>query len=499
MAPFPLAGIAGIVANNAGEIDTALQASLGTIELRADLLLAARHDTAAVLACVAQAKRRGLRVLFTARHPSHGGKFDGTEHERAQLSLDALAAGADVIDAEFASEAAALLSAAQAPLILSHHDFDQMLSVQALAELTEAMQAVRPLALKVVPTAARISDAARMLNWVGDAPADGPRRIGFAMGAAGACSRILTTARGGPITYAAFGENVAPGQIPLNELRDLYGLAELNSATRVYGIVGTHSMGSFSPFLHNPSFRRQHVNAVYVPLQTDDFDDLWGCLDALHIDGISVTNPYKERLAELADSTDARTAACGAANTAVITRDGRRHVHAVNTDFDGVAIPLAMKTRVCGARVAVIGNGGAARGAVMALAEAGAQPTLFFRNVERGKPVADELEVPGATLASLDDSYDIYINATTAGMQAGDPSPVQSGVFQRSSQTAFDMIYQNATTQFLDDARSAGCQTIHGAQMLIGQGVEQFKLFTQKDVAFVEFTDNYEDIKRFRP
>lgn len=496
--PFPLAGIAGIVANNGSEIDAAVRASLSTIELRADLLLAAGHDTAAVLACVAQAKQQGLRVLFTARHPTHGGKFDGAEHERAQLSLDAVAAGADVVDAEFASEAAALLLAAKAPLILSHHDFNQMLGDRELAELTAAMQALKPLALKVVPSAARISDAARMLEWVGEAPVGGPRRIGFAMGAAGACSRILTTARGGPITYAAFGENVAPGQIALDELRDLYAVPELDSATRVYGIVGTHSMGSFSPFLHNPSFRRQHINAVYVPLQTDDFDDLWGCLDALHIDGISVTNPYKERLAELADRTDARTQACGAANTAVITRKGERHIHAANTDFDGVAVPLAMKTQIAGARVAVIGNGGAARGAVLALTEAGARPTLFFRNLERGQPVADDLGIPGATLASLDDSYDVYINATTVGMAAGDPSPVPPAVFQRSSQIAFDMIYQNATTQFLDDAANAGCQTIHGAQMLIGQGVEQFKLFTQKDMSFSEFVGNYDDIKRFR-
>jgi len=496
--PFPLAGIAGIVANNADEIDAASRRSLSTIELRADLLLTGGHDRAAVLACVAQAKRQGLRVLFTARHPSHGGKFDGTERERAQLSLEALSAGADVVDAEFASEAAQLLSAAQAPLILSHHDFDKMLSKRELAELTQAMQAVQPLALKVVPTAARISDSALMLDWVGAAPADGPRRIGFAMGTAGACSRILSTARGGPITYAAFGESVAPGQIALEELRDLYRIPDLNSATRVYGIVGTHSMGSFSPFLHNPSFHRHHVNAVYVPLQTDDFDDLWGCLDALRIDGLSVTNPYKERLAELADTTDARTTACGAANTAVITREGDRHIHAANTDFDGVGVPLAMKIQLDGTRVAVIGNGGAARGAVLALTESNAKPTLFYRNRDRGQAVADDLDIPGAPLSALDDAFDVYINATTVGMQAEDPSPVPATVFQRSSQVAFDMVYQNATTRFLDDAEAAGCKTIHGAQMLIGQGVEQFKLFTQKEMSFSEFVNNYDDIQRFR-
>ncbi len=80
------------------------------------------------------------------------------------------------------------------------------------------------------------------------------------MGAAGAASRILTIGYGAPITYAAFGEAVAPGQVPMHELIDIYRADQLNAKTRVYGIAGEHSLTSFSPFLHSPAFAARGMN-----------------------------------------------------------------------------------------------------------------------------------------------------------------------------------------------------------------------------------------------
>jgi len=233
---FPLSGIIGIVARSAAEVQAAIDAELSCIEIRADLLHDAGLDHAGVEAIVRDASDAGLQTLYTLRHPDHGGTFRGSESERAERTLAALAAGASLADLEWRSDAARIALDAGARLILSHHDFSAMPNEAELAEWTQSMEANHPAAIKVVPTASSIDDAGRMLNWVAQAR-DCPR-IGFAMGAAGACSRILCTARGAPITYAAFGPAVAPGQLSITALRDTCGADRLDAGTRTIAIVG---------------------------------------------------------------------------------------------------------------------------------------------------------------------------------------------------------------------------------------------------------------------
>ena len=118
-----------------------VDAGLHSIEVRADLLIQHGLTEAQVLDLVATASQSGLAVLFTARHPTHGGAYAGSEAERAAFSERAVAAGAVIVDAELDSEAARLLCEAGAPLLLSHHDFNGMPDAQELATLTRSMEA----------------------------------------------------------------------------------------------------------------------------------------------------------------------------------------------------------------------------------------------------------------------------------------------------------------------------------------------------------------------
>ncbi|MEM7405044.1 MAG: type I 3-dehydroquinate dehydratase [Pseudomonadota bacterium] len=496
---FPLQGVIGIVANSAEEVGEAVALNLQCIEVRADLLLSAGHSEQALLNIVRDGARAGLKVLFTLRHPTHQGTFGGSEDERIALNQRALAAGAHIVDAELGTPCADALIAAGAPVVLSHHDFSGMPDETELTELTVRMRASGAAALKLVPTAATLADGARMLRWVEERAATDAPRIGFAMGAAGASSRILTIAYGAPITYASFGASVAPGQVPIAELLEIYKAADLNAATRVYGIVGSHALTSFSPFLHNLGFHPRGTNAVYVPLQTESFEDALDILDTLRIDGVSVTTPFKEEALAAADGVDDRSTACGASNTLLVQRDGAdRRLHAFNTDFDGVLLPIQSHRPIAGLKIAIMGNGGAARGAVQALKSGGASLTLFYRNAARGQPVADEFGITGALLADIDESFDVYINATTLGTDAGDPSPVPSDVFARSDQIAFEMLYQNPNSQFVQDAEAAGVRIIRGAEMLVAQGTVQFEHFTGALPGLDEFAGHFAAGQRLR-
>ena len=238
---FPLRGVIGVVANSVSELELAAKNQLLCVEIRADLLLDRGLSKQDLMSCIAQSKTMGLACLVTLRHPSQGGKFEGSEAQRIEINQQALAAGADIIDLESGTEAAAELLRQKAPMILSYHDFNSMPTDAELAELTQQMTSQSPLAIKVVPTASSLQDAVAMLRWVSEADNNGIKRIGFAMGQSGACSRILTTACGAPVTYTSFGDAVAPGQIALDALLNTYRVMSMDQQTSVVAVTGSET------------------------------------------------------------------------------------------------------------------------------------------------------------------------------------------------------------------------------------------------------------------
>ena len=125
------------------------------------------------------------------------------------------------------SDAAAAMIKKKVPLVVSHHDFDGMTGEEELNKLTAEMESCDPDAIKVVQSASTLTQSVQMLKWV-DKAKDEISRIGFAMGLKGTCSRLLTMAYGAPITYASFGKPVAPGQISIDDLLNLYQVPKLN-------------------------------------------------------------------------------------------------------------------------------------------------------------------------------------------------------------------------------------------------------------------------------
>lgn len=267
---FPLRGVIGVVANSATELDQAVSKQLQCVEIRADLLLDQGMKLDAVMDIVRKTASLRLGCLVTLRHPTHGGKFTGTEAQRVDINRQALAAGADIIDLEWDTEAAATLLKEGAPLILSYHNFEGMPDDRELADLTHRMELLKPLAIKVVPTASKLEDAYRMLHWAEQGTEHSPQRIGFAMGSAGSCSRILTTVFGGAVTYASFGDAVAPGQIALDAMLDEYRLMHVDQKTQVAAVVGDVVFSAAKTLELNRLFASDKSNRVAVAFAAGD-------------------------------------------------------------------------------------------------------------------------------------------------------------------------------------------------------------------------------------
>jgi 3-dehydroquinate dehydratase type I len=162
-----------------------------------------------------------IPVIATARRVGEGGMFDGSEENRARLLEKAIEAGFAHIDVELGSKALANLSGKR-NLIVSWHDFNSTPEVEKLEEVLD--QATRSGAeiTKVVTTAERSIDNIKVLRFLAR-HARSHRLVCFAMGEEGLPSRILSPLFGSEFTYASLGRGreTAPGQLPVNELRQV--------------------------------------------------------------------------------------------------------------------------------------------------------------------------------------------------------------------------------------------------------------------------------------
>src|SRR6516162_1353641 len=207
------------------------------------------------------------------------------------------------------------------------------------------------------------------------------------MGEQGIISRVLGVRAGSAFTFAAVSadQRTAPGQVTAQDLRNVYRIDQVDAATRVYGVAGDPVAHSLSPVIMNTAMRRENVNAVYVALHAKSLKDLLACVRDVPIHGLSITMPYKQTILEHLDNTDTHTTKIGACNTVVRAQDGK--LYGFNTDTAGVVRPLEQRIGLEGARVLVLGAGGAARAAVFGLRERGAE--VFILN--RSLPAAHKL------------------------------------------------------------------------------------------------------------
>ena len=190
--------------------------------------------------------------------------------------------------------------------------------------------------------------------------------------------------------------------------------------------------------------------------------------------GCNVTLPHKERALALADRAEPAARACGAAN--VLTRVGNTLV-ADNTDVAGIEAALAEHgVALRGARVAILGAGGAARAVAEAARRSGAAAiTIAARDLARAAAVAADFGADACALGEVPVA-DVYVNATPVGMQ-GQPQISLLPANAAAGAAAFDLVYVPEQTVFLRDARARGLRTVPGSAMFLAQAIATFEIW----------------------
>lgn len=251
---------------------------------------------------------------------------------------------------------------------------------------------------------------------------------------------------------------------------------------RRYAVMGNPVAHSKSPRIHQLFAAQFGFRLEYDAIQVDPggFVQAVGNFQAAGGAGLNVTVPFKLEAFRLAQILSERARRAQAVNTLRFDADG---VFGDNTDGIGLVndITLNLGVQLAGRRVLLLGAGGAARGALTALAES--RPTALFvanRTASRARALAAELG--GATGGGFEDtegSYDAVINATAASLASALP-PLREGVFAPGA-LAYDMMYGDGAKPFLDWARAHGAARVtDGLGMLVEQAAESFFLWHGK-------------------
>lgn len=494
----------------------AIEAGADMIELRLDLMPDLTDDDIRGLRA---AFSEGPPIVLTYRSAAEGGGDHATDAAR-MARLDELGPAFDYIDVEIATwerletsrrTATAALRRADVVsqsggvetiegghrrrLILSKHDNKgRPASLQAdlVRMCDEAACDVPKLAWRA--RSVRDNFEAFELLRLSPRPA-----IAVCMGEDGRLSRILCRKFGAFATFASLrgGDETAPGQLTIRELRDRFRWSRIGAETELYGVLGDPIGHSISPDVHNAAFERTGRDGVYVPIRVTPGPEPFKAFMVevlarpwLDFRGFSVTIPHKENAWQFVNERgrlmDEASRECGAVNTLRLRPDGV--VEGWNTDCaavkDAMADALGADTLSDGVRALVLGAGGMARAAAYSLSKAGVRVTISGRNETSVRAIADRFGCSVVDWSERDRvACDLILNCTPIGMHPhADKSPVSRAAL-RAGQVVFDSTYFPLQTRLLREAVEMGCRVISGAEMFARQAAAQFAIWTEEDVA----------------
>src|SRR5216110_441605 len=467
-----------VAASTAAEMSKMVRSALRqtrTVELRLDWL-SSDAERARFLDWLGKGQPRKATFLATCRRREGGGKFAGAVDRELYWLIQAREVGCQWCDIEV--ETLRKLpgqSVREYPVpprvLLSMHDFERT------PDLPRSMNTPahgRVDAVKIAAEARSIHDSLRLLRLARSSKSF----VAVPMGEAGLPARILALREGSELAYAPVAEATAPGQVPLDEMLQLYRAHSLNRGTHVYGVIGDPVGHSLSPLLHNTGFTARHLNAAYLPFLVHRLGDFLKAIPDFGIRGFSITLPHKQAILKHLKECEPLAAEIGAVNTVVVRRDGS--LYGCNTDYVGVLRALQRKLRLPGSRALIFGAGGSARAAAFALARAGATVCICARRENASKELARAVGgevIPRRALRT--EPFDAILNATPIGMHPHEAiSPLSAGELQ--CRIVVDLIYRPERTKLLEIAARKGIATVSGVNMFLAQGFAQWEIWTGK-------------------
>jgi shikimate dehydrogenase len=225
--------------------------------------------------------------------------------------------------------------------------------------------------------------------------------------------------------------------------------------------------------MHNAAFRAVGLDWTYelLDVTSGEVPAAMGRLRQPDVGGANVTIPHKQAVLQHLDIVDPEALRARAVNT--IAREGDRLVGS-NTDIAAIRAAVAsVGLEPKGARVVILGAGGAARASAVALE--GAHLTFVSRHPEDGDLPGTVIGWDHPSLHKLVRAADVLVNATPLGRR--DEMPIRPAALP-SDGAVIDLVYVTGGTPLVRKARSVGLRTADGWDVLLAQGARSFETWT---------------------
>lgn len=267
----------------------------------------------------------------------------------------------------------------------------------------------------------------------------------------------------------------------------------ISGTTQLAGVIGWPIKHSLSPIMQNAAMQAIGLNAVYLPLGVapEGLKSLVLSLNKMDVLGVNVTIPYKEKIIPYLDELDEQAAVIGAVNT-IVFKNGRTKGY--NTDATGFLTCVKKRIKIKGKSAVLLGGGGAGRALAFALIQGGIKNlmivdtdskrlkrlVLALKKIGSGAMITSSQ--PGSDwLQTSCQTCDLLVNATPLGLKPSDPMPIEPAWLCRQT-CVMDLAYGKGLTRLLKTAQKKGNKIIPGWEMLLYQGVDALKLWTNKAI-----------------
>lgn len=255
------------------------------------------------------------------------------------------------------------------------------------------------------------------------------------------------------------------------------------------GVMGWPIAHSLSPVLHGHWLKRYGIDGGYeaFPVRPEELPAAIAQLRDAGLRGTNLTVPHKEAAMALVDHVDQTARRIGAVNTLFMTDDGA--LHATNTDAYGLieniraAVPAALGNAFAGRPAVVLGAGGAARAALVGLADIGvSEIRIVNRTVARAESLVRIVADQGVSVHALgwDQRHGalaeagLLVNTTTLGMAGQDALDIDLAALPPDA-VVNDIVYAPLETGLLAAARARGHPVVDGLGMLLHQARAGFR------------------------
>ena len=237
--------------------------------------------------------------------------------------------------------------------------------------------------------------------------------------------------------------------------------------------------GNFGETVHNAGYKALGLNFQYKAFSSNDILGTIKGVRALGIKGCSISMPFKEKVIPFLDELDPLAKETKAVNT-IVNKKG--HLVGYNTDVLGIENCLKTLKIKKNKKILVLGAGGAARAALVALKKLKFQKIIVTnRSKIRGGKITDDFKVDLVHWSNRNRiKSDVIINATSIGMSPNTNSIPISKESILYAQLIVDLVVKPSNTKLIQIANNNRIPVIDGSEIALNQAYEQFKLYTNR-------------------